>query len=145
VPPDSQVVYAARVAVDETRRMVELTVYSLLRLFQGRITVKSIGGPISVYEETGRAARAGASDYLRLMAFVSVNLGILNLLPIPMLDGGHLLFFFIETVMRRPISRKRREQAGLVGLVLLLLLMAIAFKNDIERLWPDTPESSSAP
>jgi regulator of sigma E protease len=128
--------------------MVELTLYSLLRLFQGRITVKSIGGPISVYEETGRAAQAGTSDYLRLMAFVSVNLGILNLLPIPMLDGGHLLFFLVESVLRRPISRRRREQAGLVGLVLLLLMMAIAFKNDIERLWPDTPdlpETSSAP
>ena len=82
------------------------------------------------------------------MAFVSVNLGILNLLPIPMLDGGHLLFFLVESVLRRPISRRRREQAGLVGLVLLLLMMAIAFKNDIERLWPDTPdlpETSSAP
>ena len=127
---------------------MELTLYSLLRLFQGRITVKSIGGPISVYEETGRAAQAGTSDYLRLMAFVSVNLGILNLLPIPMLDGGHLLFFLVESVLRRPISRRRREQAGLVGLVLLLLMMAIAFKNDIERLWPDTPdlpETSSAP
>lgn len=145
IPPDNQLAYAVRISLDETRRMVELTLYSLLRLFQGRITVKSIGGPISVYEETGRAARAGAGDYLRLMAFVSVNLGILNLLPIPMLDGGHLLFFLIETVMRRPISRRRREQAGLVGLVLLLLMMAIAFKNDIERLWPDTPESSSAP
>ena len=92
--------------------------------------------------------RAGTSDYLRLMAFVSVNLGILNLLPIPMLDGGHLLFFLVESVLRRPISRRRREQAGLVGLVLLLLMMAIAFKNDIERLWPDTPdlpETSSAP
>lgn len=108
--------------------------------------MKSIGGPISVYEETGRAAQAGTSDYLRLMAFVSVNLGILNLLPIPMLDGGHLLFFLVESVLRRPISRRRREQAGLVGLVLLLLMMAIAF-NDIERLWPDTPNlpTSSAP
>lgn len=148
VSPENEVAYAAGVALDETRRMVELTMYSLLRLFQGRITVKSIGGPISVYEETGRAAQAGASDYLRLMAFVSVNLGILNLLPIPMLDGGHLLFFFIETVLRRPVSRRRREQAGLVGLFLLLLMMAIAFKNDIERLWPDNPdlpETYSAP
>jgi regulator of sigma E protease len=144
IAPESAFLYASRVALDETRRMVELTVYSLLRLFQGRITVKSIGGPISVYEETGRAASEGTSDYLRLMAFVSVNLGILNLLPIPMLDGGHLLFFLLEAVLRRPVSRRRREQAGLVGLALLLLMMGIAFKNDIERLWPSNPPPHTA-
>jgi regulator of sigma E protease len=78
------------------------------------------------------------------MAFISINLGLINLLPIPMLDGGHLLFFFIEAVARRPVSTRVREIASLVGLVLLVMLMVLAFKNDLERQWPRIVEAFEA-
>ena len=75
------------------------------------------------------------------MAFITINLGLINLMPVPMLDGGHLLFLFFEVVARRPLSRRTREFASLVGLVLILLLMGLAFKNDIERQWPRIQEA----
>lgn len=129
--------YAFRRSVESTREMIELTVYSALRLFQGQLTVKSIGGPITVYEVAGTAAREGTVNFLEVMAFISVNLGLINLLPIPLLDGGHLLFFLMEAVSRRRVSTKVRQYASLAGLTILILLMAVAFKNDIERNWPD--------
>jgi regulator of sigma E protease len=129
--------YAFSRAVESTREMIELTVYSAIRLFQGQLTVKSIGGPITVFEVAGTAAREGTINFLEVMAFISVNLGLINLLPIPLLDGGHLLFFLMEAVSRRKVSTKVRQYASLAGLTILILLMAIAFKNDIERNWSD--------
>jgi len=136
------ITYAFARAVESTREMIELTVYSAIRLFQGQLTVKSIGGPITVFEVAGTAAREGTVNFLEVMAFISVNLGLINLLPIPLLDGGHLLFFFMEAVSRRKVSTKVRQYASLAGLTILLLLMVIAFKNDIERNWaePDQME-----
>jgi regulator of sigma E protease len=136
----SPVPYALSRAVERTVEMVEVTVLSVVRLLQGRLTVKSIGGPITIFDVAGTAAREGTGNYLTLMAFISINLGLINLLPIPLLDGGHLLFFLIEGVARRPVSPKVRQYASLVGLALLILLMVIAFKNDIERQWPDLVE-----
>jgi regulator of sigma E protease len=136
VPNPSPFTYAARHAVRATIDVVELTVYSVVRLVQGRLSVKTIGGPLAMLEYAGSAAREGALNYLTLMAFISVNLGLLNLLPIPLLDGGHLVFLGIETVARRPPSLRMREYAHIAGLVFLLALMTVAFKNDIERLWP---------
>jgi regulator of sigma E protease len=128
--------YALREAVRSTADVVQLTLYSVVRLFQGRLTIKSIGGPITVFEVAGTAAQQGALNYLTVMAFISINLGLINLLPIPLLDGGHLLFFLIEGVARRPISVRVREYAHLAGLAFLLGIMILAFKNDIERQWP---------
>jgi regulator of sigma E protease len=127
--------YAFTRAVESTHEMVELTVYSAIRLFQGELTVKSLGGPITVYEVAGTAAREGTVNFLEVMAFISVNLGLINLLPIPLLDGGHLLFFLMEAVSRRKVSTKVRQYASLTGLTILIVLMVIAFKNDIERNW----------
>jgi regulator of sigma E protease len=112
-------------------------VLSVVRLIEGRLTVKSIGGPITIFDVAGTAAREGTTNYLTLMAFISVNLGLINLLPVPLLDGGHLLFFLVEGVSRRRLSAKARQYASLVGLVLLVTLMLVAFKNDLERQWPD--------
>lgn len=128
--------YALGQAFARTWEMVEVTALSVVRVLEGRLTVKSIGGPISIYDVAGTAAREGATNYLTLMAFISVNLGLINLLPIPLLDGGHLLFFLIEAVARRPIHVRVRQYAALAGLTLLILLMVIALKNDIERKWP---------
>jgi regulator of sigma E protease len=100
------------------------------------LSVKSIGGPLTIFEVAGTAAREGALNYLTLMAFISINLGLINLLPIPLLDGGHLLFVMYEAVVRRPISTRMREYAHIAGLLVLVAIMILAFKNDIERQWP---------
>ncbi len=128
--------YAAHKAYERTAQMCEVTVFSVVRLLQGRLSVKSIGGPLTIFDVAGTAAREGTLNYLALMAFISINLGLINLLPIPLLDGGHLLFFLIEAVARRRLPARAREIASLAGLSLLILLMVLAFRNDIERQWP---------
>lgn len=133
VPHPSPVFHALRQAFEETGEMISLTGYSLLRLVQGRLGVESLGGPLMIFSATQEAAAAGASSYLRLMAFISVNLGLINLLPIPLLDGGHLLFFLVEAVGRRRVSRRLRSRARIIGLLMLLTLMLIALRNDLRR------------
>lgn len=125
--------YAIRQSLGETWNLIELTAVSIVRLFQGRLSLGTIGGPIRIYEAARRTARQGPLEYLRFMAFISINLGLLNLLPIPLLDGGHLLFFTIEGVTRRPVSRRLREIASLVGLAMLFMLMLLAFGNDMRH------------
>lgn len=137
----SPVFYALSQSLRATWGMMELTGASMLRMLEGRLTAQSLGGPLMVMEGAETAARGGALDYLAFMAFISINLGLLNLLPIPMLDGGHLLFFLIETVIRRPIAASVRALASLVGVVILVMLMLVAFKNDVERRWPDIVEA----
>jgi len=129
--------YAMRESLRATTEVVELTLFSVVRLLQGRLTVKSIGGPLTIFEVAGTAAREGALNYLTLMAFISINLGLINLLPVPLLDGGHLMFFFLEAVARRPLSLRVREYAYIAGFAVLVLIMTLAFKNDIERQWPN--------
>ena len=141
VPNPSPVSYAARESIAATWDMIELTVTSVVRLVQGRLSVRSLGGPLSILEGTQTAASGGPLDYLAFMAFISINLGLLNLLPIPLLDGGHLLFFLIEAFSRRPLETRAREIASLVGFGVLVLLMVLAFKNDVERRWPDIVET----
>lgn len=137
VAPPHRFAYAVREALRSTATMVELTFYSIVRLFEGRVSVRSLGGPLTIMEVAGSAARDGTLNYLALMAFISVNLGVINLLPIPMLDGGHLLFFLVEAVARRRVSRRVRQYASLVGFVLLVGIMVLAVRNDIERHWSD--------
>jgi regulator of sigma E protease len=115
----------------------------MVRLLQGRLSVKSIGGPLTIFEVAGSAASRGALNYLTLMAFISINLGLINLLPIPLLDGGHLLFVLYEAVVRRPIGTRVREYAHVVGLIVLLAIMVLAFKNDLERQWPSIVDQLS--
>jgi len=143
VPNPHRISYALREAFSNTGEVVELTVFSVVRLLQGRLTAKSLGGPLQIFSYAGEAARAGTLDYLKLMAFISINLGLINLLPIPLLDGGHLLFFAFETVMRKPVPRKIREYASIAGLSVLILLMIFAFANDLQRQWPSIVETVS--
>lgn len=140
VPNPNPLSYALRESLRATSEVVELTLFSVLRLLQGRLSVKSIGGPLTIFDIAGTAAREGALNYLTLMAFISINLGLINLLPVPLLDGGHLLFLFFEGIARRPLSVRVREYAHIAGLFLLLAIMVLAFKNDIERQWPDLVE-----
>lgn len=114
--------------------LIELTYVFIGKLFTGHVSSQNIGGPISVVQIAGQAAQTDLSSIFIVLAFLSIQLGILNLLPVPILDGGHLFFNLIEFVSRRPLSLRVREIAQQVGLGLLLLLMIVAFYNDISRL-----------
>jgi regulator of sigma E protease len=103
-------------------------------LFSGRISRREVGGPILIGQLAGESARLGVDAFLAFMALISINLAILNLLPIPVLDGGQVLFLLAEAVIRRPLPLKVRERLTAVGLVLIVLLMGLAFSNDIRRL-----------
>ncbi|SEA07695.1 site-2 protease. Metallo peptidase. MEROPS family M50B [Desulfuromusa kysingii] len=115
--------------------LTELTVVFVQKLFSGNVSTKNIGGPITVVQIAGQAAQTDLPAILSVLAFISIQLGILNLLPIPILDGGHILFYLIELIIRRPVSIRVREMSQQVGMALLLMLMVLAFYNDIVRLW----------
>jgi regulator of sigma E protease len=117
----------------QTWKVIDLTIMSLVKMIQRVVPMDSVGGPIMIAKMAGETAQMGASSFLAFMALLSINLGILNLLPVPVLDGGHLFFFFCELVIGRPVSQKVREYAQQVGLFLLLSLMVLAFYNDIIR------------
>ncbi|MBC8018295.1 MAG: RIP metalloprotease RseP [Verrucomicrobia bacterium] len=117
----------------QTWKVIDLTIMSLVKMIQRVVPMDSVGGPIMIAKMAGETAQMGASSFLAFMALLSINLGILNLLPVPVLDGGHLFFFFCELIIGRPVSQKVREYAQQVGLFLLLGLMALAFYNDIIR------------
>jgi regulator of sigma E protease len=114
--------------------MTVLTVKGLWKLASRQIDSSNIGGPIQIATEAGRQAHDGMASLARFTAIISVNLGVLNLLPVPMLDGGHLFFFVIEGILGRPLSLRKREVAQQVGFVLLMLLMVYALYNDLVRI-----------
>ncbi|HEV8472225.1 MAG TPA: RIP metalloprotease RseP [Methylomirabilota bacterium] len=114
--------------------MTVLTVKGLWKLVSRQIDSSNIGGPLQIATEAGRQAKEGFGSLLLFTAVISVNLAVLNLLPVPMLDGGHLFFFVIEAVLGRPLSLKKREAAQQLGFVLLMLLMVYALWNDLNRL-----------
>ncbi|MCP9451251.1 MAG: RIP metalloprotease RseP [Nitrospira sp.] len=121
--------------VDATWGWTELTTIGLYKMVVGDISSKNIGGPLTIANISGEAASQGASSIVFLIAILSINLGVLNLLPIPILDGGHLLFFLIEGILRKPLGDRQREVAQQVGLVLLVGVMIFAFWNDLERIF----------
>ncbi len=137
VPNPNRVSRAFFGAFEETGHVIHLTALGFAAIFQGRVGVDTIGGPVLIFDVAAQSAEAGATSFLWAMALISINLGILNLLPIPILDGGQLLFFGIEAVRRKPLSRKFKERAQFVGLVLILALVALALRNDIARRWTD--------
>ncbi len=98
-------------------------------------SIKMLGGPIMIFQVTGEAARTGMSEFIAFMAFLSLQLGILNLFPIPVLDGGHILFLLVEGVIGRPIEPQYREMAQRVGFLLLMLLILVVSYNDIARIF----------
>lgn len=125
---------AFRAGADRTLELIDLTIVFIQKLFSGHVSTSNIGGPITVVQIAGQAAQTNLSSILSVLAFLSIQLGILNLLPIPILDGGHLFFNCFELIFRRPMSLRAREVAQQIGLVLLILLMVLAFYNDIVRL-----------
>lgn len=118
----------------ETWKLVDLTVMTVVKLVTRVLPSDTLGGPILIAQLAGDQARQGGSQFAYFLGLLSVNLGILNLLPIPILDGGHILFFSIEALRRKPLSPQARAMAQQVGLAIILMLTALVFYNDIARL-----------
>ena len=116
--------------------MARQVAFVVVELFRGTISLKQLEGPLGIARESGRAAREGAAELLSLMAMIGVNLAVLNLLPIPPLDGGHILLLFIEGTMRRDLSVRVKERFVTVSMVFLLLVFAIVMYNDVLRMIP---------
>ncbi|HLV67839.1 MAG TPA: M50 family metallopeptidase, partial [Polyangiaceae bacterium] len=127
--------YALEKAIEETASVTRFVLVGIVRLIQGRISLDSLSGPITLFQVAGEEGRKGTDYFLWAMALISINLGLFNLLPIPVLDGGHLMFFAIEAVLRRPLPLRLRELAHIVGMAILIGLMLLAFKNDVEKRW----------
>lgn len=121
-------------AASETWRMSALTVTMLGRMVLGQVSVKNISGPINIAQAAGFTAAAGATAFLSFLAIVSISLGIINLLPIPLLDGGQIVFQCVEIAKGSPVSERTQVIGQQVGILLLLMLMTFAFYNDIVRL-----------
>jgi len=121
-------------SLKQTWMISKLTVVSLVKMMEGVVSPKTLGGPILIAQMAGTQAREGIIPFILFMALLSINLAVLNLLPVPVLDGGHLLFYFIEMVKGSEVSVKWREMANQVGFVLLIILMIFVFMMDIDRL-----------
>jgi regulator of sigma E protease len=104
------------------------------RMLTGELSWKNLSGPVTIADYAGQSAQLGASYYLRFIALISISLGVLNLLPVPVLDGGHLMYYLIEFLRGGPVSERALEIGQQIGFALLALLMAFAFYNDINRL-----------
>lgn len=121
-------------AVSKTLDMSVMTLRVVGRMLIGQASVENLSGPITIAETAGRTASHGLESFVKFLAVVSISLGILNLLPVPVLDGGHLLYFFIEWVKGSPLSEAAQMQGQKVGLFLLAALMSLAFYLDLSRL-----------
>lgn len=128
-------VEAAGKALGETWDKSIFSLVMMGKMLTGEVSWKNLSGPVTIADYAGQSARLGLDYYLKFMALVSISLGVLNLLPIPVLDGGHLLYHVLEVVMRRPLSERAMEIGQQVGMSILFALMAFAFFNDLTRLF----------
>ncbi|TCK06939.1 sigma E protease regulator RseP [Marinobacterium mangrovicola] len=127
-------VEALWIGVQKTGQMIGLTLDAIGKMIAGAISVKNLSGPITIAKVAGASAASGLESFVSFLAYLSISLGVLNLLPIPMLDGGHLLYQFVELVRGRPVSEKVQMMGLRIGMALLFSLMALAILNDIARL-----------
>jgi|UniRef100_A0A7C3QVF2 regulator of sigma E protease len=119
----------------KTVNVTRITIVSLYKILTGAISSKNLGGPILIAQMSAKAAKSGVINLMIFMGFISVTLGVMNLLPVPVLDGGHMLFLTAEGILRRPLSIRVRELSMQVGFVILLTIMVFAFYNDLMRLF----------
>lgn len=132
-PIDGRFRYAAAKAVERTGDTIETMVAGLMQILGGETPSDALGGPLMMYRVAKVSGDQGWDTFWLMIAFISVNLGLINLLPIPMLDGGHLLVFGIEGILRRPLSAAARVRVQQIGLAVILLITILALRNDIAR------------
>ena len=121
-------------AIDETWDKSVFSLVMMGKMITGEMSWRNISGPVTIADYAGQSAKLGIGYYLKFLALVSISLAVLNLLPIPILDGGHLLYYVVEIIKRGPLSERCMEIGQQIGLALMLMLMACAFYNDINRL-----------
>jgi regulator of sigma E protease len=121
-------------ACDKTWEISKLTVLAVVKMVEGTISPRTLGGPIFIAQVAGAQVKEGIIPFILFMALLSINLGVINLFPIPVLDGGHIMFYAIEMVIRREINMRVKEIAQQIGLALLALLMIFVIVIDIERM-----------
>jgi regulator of sigma E protease len=142
-PPKDTVASVRRLSIpdaisqgtSETWRIVSVTFKYLGKLVRGEESSKQIGGPVSIAKMAGDAASTGVIRFVIFIAFLSTSVGLINLFPIPMLDGGHLVYYAIETVSGKPLGKQAQEWGFRVGLSLVAMLMAFGFWNDLTRVF----------
>lgn len=124
--------------------LTKLILKTLVKLVTGEMSAKALSGPITIVQASGESLKAGYVSFIFVIAFISINLAIINLLPIPILDGGHLLFYVIEAIIRKPVEGRVREIATQMGILFLIFIMLLVFYNDISRIltkgWSLTPQ-----
>ena len=121
-------------AVSETWDKSVFSLRMIGKMITGDISLRNISGPVTIADYAGQSAKLGLDYYLKFLALVSISLAVLNLLPVPILDGGHLLYYVLEIIRRKPLSDRAMEIGQQVGMALMLMLMALAFYNDLNRL-----------
>ncbi len=142
-PPRERLGVTVRYGVVEAlgegaRKTWELSVFTLKmlgRIVTGDASLKNISGPITLADYAGQSAQAGTLVFVGYLALISISLGVLNLLPIPLLDGGHLLYYFVELIKGSPLSDRAFELGQRIGMAMLAVMMALAFFNDLSRLF----------
>jgi regulator of sigma E protease len=127
-------ILALQKGVEQSWVWSKMVAMSFIRMIQNEVSAKNIGGVISIGKYAGQSYQVGLTSFLKLMAIISINLFLINLLPVPILDGGHLLFFTIEAIRGAPLSMRKMEIAQQVGLIILMSLMVFALFNDISNL-----------
>lgn len=120
---------------DKTIEFIDLTFITLKKLLTFNLSIKTLGGPVLIAQMSGKAASAGLSSFLSFLAMISISLGILNLMPIPILDGGLILFLIIEAIRKKPLTRKTMEIAQSIGAAALITLIAVVSYNDVMRMF----------
>lgn len=121
-------------AVGKTWSMITLTLDSIWKMIEGVISVKNLSGPITIAKVAGASAASGLEDFISFLAYLSISLGVLNLLPIPVLDGGHLVYYLVEMVTGKPVSERVQVMGFKIGAAILFSLMSLALINDFMRL-----------
>jgi regulator of sigma E protease len=126
---------SVQLGFDKTIESIDLTFLTLKKLVTFGLSIKTLGGPVMIAQMSGQAAAAGLSSFISLLAIISISLGILNLLPIPILDGGLILFLVIEAIRKKPVSRKVMEVSQSIGAAVLITLIAVVSYNDVMRMF----------
>jgi regulator of sigma E protease len=121
-------------AIRKTWETSAVSLKMMWKMVIGEVSLKNLSGPITIADYAGQSAQMGLGAYLGFLALISISLGVLNLLPIPLLDGGHLLYYTVELIKGSPVSEKLWDAGQNVGIALLVTMMAFALYNDISRL-----------